>query len=262
MRADKVPMEWVAGDVQDKRSLIKALEGVEKVIHLVGIIVPSGRNTFEAVHAVGTHNVVDAARQAGIKKIIHMSALGTHANAESNYHRTKWKGEVYVRYSGLPYTIFRPSIIFGPGDKFLNMFAGMIRCMPVIPLVGGGVNRLQPIWVEDVAECFARALDNPASDGKMYELGGPQDYSMRDLMEILMQVEGRKRRMLSIPMPLMQLQAAVLQLLPSPPITLDQLRMLKVNNTCDASPAIRDFEIRMAELEPTLRTYMGNCPER
>lgn len=249
--------EWVAGDIGDQGSLIQAMEGVEKVIHLVGIIVPSGENTFQKVHAAGTHHVVEAAKKAGVRKIVHMSALGTHAQAESQYHQTKWKGEVYVRYGGMPYTIFRPSIIFGPGDQFLNMFAGMIKKAPVIPLVGGGVNRLQPVWVEDVAECFVRALDNPASDNKMYELGGPRDYSMRELIEILMELLGKKRPMISVPVALMQIQAFCMEMVfPKPPLTRDQLKMMKTNNICDPSPAIKDLGVQPAELIPVLKTYL------
>ncbi len=262
--ARKVPVgdtsgvEWFAGDVQDQGSLIKAMQGVEKVMHLVGIIVPQGKNTFDAVHAGGTRHVVEAAKKAGVKKIVHMSALGTHAEAKSEYHKTKWKGEVFVRYGGLPYTIFRPSIIFGPGDNFLNMFAGMIRKMPVLPLVAGGRNRLQPVWVQDVAECFVRALDTRASDNKVYELGGPQDYSMRDLMQILMDLTGKRRPMISLPMGWMKLQAGLMEaVLPKPPITRDQLLMMQENNTCDNTPAQKDFGIRFAELIPTLKTYLG-----
>ena len=252
-------VEWAQGDISDSSSLIKSLEGVEKIIHLVGIIVPVWKNTFERVHARGTHHVVEAAKKAGVKKIVHMSALGTHAAAESVYHQTKWKGEVYVRYSGIPYTIFRPSIIFGPGDQFLNMFARMIRLAPLIPLVGGGVNRLAPIWVEDVAEFFVRALDNTASDGKLYELGGPHDYSMRDLMEILMEIVGKKRPMFTVPIPLMRIPAALMELLlPKPPLTRDQLVMLAAHNTCDTRPATQDFGMKLSALEPTLKTYMGS----
>ncbi len=254
--SDKI--QWVAGDIGDAGSLTEAMQGVEQVIHLVGIIVPSGVNTFEKVHALGTHNVVEAAKKAGVKKIVHMSALGTHAEAQSRYHQTKWKGEVYVRYSGINYTIFRPSIVFGPGDKFLNMFARMIKWVPVIPLVGGGHNRLQPIWVEDVATCFVGALDNSASDGKIYEIGGPEDYTMRELMEILMEVLGKKRRMISLPIALMRVQAMLMEvLLPKPPLTRDQLLMLKTNNTCNPEPAEKDFGLRMAKLVPTLKTYLA-----
>ena len=255
---DASRVQWVAGDVGDLGSLKKAMEGIRKVIHLVGIIVPQGNITFEVVHAQGTHNMVEAAKKAGVQKFVHMSALGTSAAAESQYHQTKWKGEVYVRYSGLTYTIFRPSIIFGPGDQFLNMFARMIRFSPVIPLVGGGVNRLQPIWVEDVASFFALALDNPISDNKVYELGGRKDYSMRELMQILMDTLGKTRPMISIPMPLMRMQAAWMEmLLPKPPLTRDQLLMMKMPNTCDPGPAARDFGIQLSELEPKLRTYLG-----
>src|SRR5258706_6354744 len=143
--------ELKTGDVQDAETLRAAIEGCDAVIHLVGIIREVGTQTFENVHARGTQNVIAAAQRAGVKRFVYMSALGTRANAVSRYHQTKWAAEEIVRGSGLDWTIFRPSIIYGPGDNFVNLFANLSRFSPVVPLVGGGRSKFQPVSVENVA---------------------------------------------------------------------------------------------------------------
>ena len=140
--------EVYVGDVLDAASLDGALSGMDAVIHLVGIIIEVGESTFENVHSRGTGNIVAAARQAGVKRFVHMSALGTRANAASRYHQTKWAAEELVRRSGLDFTIFRPSLIYGPEDQFVNMFARIIRLSPVVPLIGSPSARFQPVAVE------------------------------------------------------------------------------------------------------------------
>ena len=163
-----------AGDVVEPDTLTDAFAGAEAVVHLVGIIGECGPATFDRVHRTGTENALAAAREAsGIRRFIHMSALGTRPRAASRYHQTKWAAEEAVRASGLDWTVFRPSVIFGPGDQFLNLFARMSRWTPVLPLMGSGQGRLQPVAVEDVATAFARALTAPRAVGQVFDLCGP-----------------------------------------------------------------------------------------
>jgi NADH dehydrogenase len=153
--------EFCQGDVLEASLLSAALAGADAVIHLVGIISEIGRQTYENVHTRGAENLVAAAKAAGVRRFVQMSALGVRANAVARYHKSKWAAEECVRASGLDWTIFRPSIIYGPGDGFVNLFARMSRWLPVLPVMGSGKNLMQPIAVEDVARCFVGALATP-----------------------------------------------------------------------------------------------------
>lgn len=247
----------VVGNVLRPESLKPAMEGVEGVIHLVGIIFERREGGFHEVHVNGTQNVLAVAQEAGVKRYVHMSALGTRPNAVSRYHQTKWEAEEAVRASGLPYTIFRPSIIFGPGDEFINVFARIIRRLPVIPVAGTGKTPLQPIWVKDLARCFVAALSKEGAVGKIYEAGGPEKLMLEAILDAVARVLGKKRRIkVHIPMALMEVNAALLKWLPNPPVTQDQLIMLREDNTCDITPLVQDFGITLSPFEATLRTYL------
>ena len=249
-------VDVVAGDILRPESLKPAMEGVEGVIHLVGIIFERWGAGFREVHVDGTRNVLAAAQGAGVRRYVHMSALGTRRNAVSRYHQTKWEAEEAVRASGLPYTIFRPSIIFGPGDEFINVFARMIRRLPIIPVAGTGKTPIQPIWVKDLAKCFVAALSKEGARGKIYEAGGPEKLTLEAILDTVARVLGKRRGKIHIPMALMEVNAALLQFLPKPPVTKDQLTMLREDNTCDVSALVRDFGITLSPLEATLRTYL------
>ncbi|MGH2395080.1 MAG: complex I NDUFA9 subunit family protein, partial [Candidatus Limnocylindria bacterium] len=168
-------IERVEGDVLVRQGLEEGMAGCQAVIHLVGIIreQPSRGITFEQVHTQGTINVIDAAAAAGVRRFLHMSALGTRPNARSRYHRTKWAAEEAVRASGLRWTIFRPSIIYGRGDQFVTMLAYFVGRYPVMPVIGSGRQRLQPVPVEHVAEGFARGVVTGDAEKQTYEVGGP-----------------------------------------------------------------------------------------
>jgi uncharacterized protein YbjT (DUF2867 family) len=232
------------GDVVNGTGLERGVEGCEAVIHLVGIIVEKGQNTFAAVHHVGTRNVVDAAKRAGIKRFVHMSALGVRAGVAA-YQNSKWKGEQEVHNSGIPYCILRPSLIFGPGDGFVTQMMDIMRKAPLLrPVPGDGQSKYRPVFIGDVTACFARALITGEATNQTIELGGADELSLNEVLEEIARCAGVRKRALHIPMPLMLLGAALAQnLLPNPPVTVDQLRMLREGSTCDIGAMKRIFGI-------------------
>jgi uncharacterized protein YbjT (DUF2867 family) len=251
-----------AGDVVDAPSLAGALEGIEAVIHLVGIISEVGTNTFEKVHTRGTENMVTAAQQAGVKRFVQMSALGTRPNAVARYHRSKWAAEELVRRSGLDWTIFRPSIIYGSKDHFVNLFAAISRYSPVVPVMGSGRSRLQPVPVADVAACFVGALSKPHSIGQTYDLCGKDVLSFVGVLDAILAVTGRKRLKLHVPMGLARLQAAALEIIfprllgKAPPLNRDQLLMLNEDNVGDPRPANTLFGINPISFGEGIEAYL------
>ncbi|MBI2178551.1 MAG: complex I NDUFA9 subunit family protein [Candidatus Tectomicrobia bacterium] len=250
----------VRGDVT--ASSVDQLAGLmakcEAVVHLAGIIVEKGTAGFEAVHTEGTRRVLAAAERAKAKRFLHMSALGTRENAVARYHQTKWAAERIVRGSQIPWTVFRPSIIFGERDEFLNVFAGIARRSPAVPVIGPGRGRLQPIWVEDVARCFAGALARPETQGQSYDLGGERAYALEELLRMVAAALGKRRMFIHLPVPLARLQARLFNLLPGkPPFTEDQVTMLGEDNVCDPGPMKRAFGFEPRSLEDYLKERFG-----
>ena len=247
----------VVGDILQPETLTKALEGVDAIIHLVGIIVETKGASFEAIHHQGTINIVTAAQKAGIKRFIQMSALGSSPAAASRYHQTKGKAEEYLRASGLDYTIFRPSIIFGPEDQFINWLCQVIRYSPIIPIIGPGTNKLQPIYVENVAECFIQALNKTDTIGRSYDLGGPEQFTTEGLIDLLLKLLNKNRLKIHLPIPLMKLNAGLMErFLPNPPLTQDQLLMLQQDNICDTEPVIKDIGLQLMSLDKVISQYL------
>jgi uncharacterized protein YbjT (DUF2867 family) len=229
-------IERVEGDVLMPQNLADDMGGCQAVIHLVGIIRedPARGTTFHTVHTRGTRNVIQAAAAAGIRRYLHMSALGTRPEARARYHQTKWAAEEAVRASGLAWTIFRPSVIYGRGDHFVTMLAGMIDRLPVVPVIGRGRQLLQPAPVEHVAEGFARALALPATEKQIYEVAGPDIVSMVALLDLIGAALGRRRvRKVHLPLRLMRPLTRLLHRLPGYPVTPDQLVMLEEDNFGD-----------------------------
>lgn len=250
-------VELVKGDITKAEGIYDALLGSDAIIHLVGIIFEKGENSFEDVHYQGTINMVTAAKQAKVRRFLHMSALGTRPDAQSSYHRTKYRGEQCVIKSGLDYTIFRPSLVFGPRDKSINLFMKMIRLMPIFPIIGSGKGRTQPVCVSDVAKAFVSSIENRNTFGKIYELGGPEAVTYEELFDLIMEVIGMKRKKIHIPVQLIRPMAAIYELLQIPVISRDQLIMLEEDNTCDNSTAARDLEIRFQGLKDYLAEHLG-----
>ena len=253
-------IERVEGDVLARQSLDAGLSGCDAVVHLVGIIRerPAINATFERVHVQGTQNVLDAAAAAGVRRYLHMSALGTHVGARSRYHRTKWAAEEAVRSSPLPWTIFRPSIIYGPGDEFVTMLRGMIEGLPVVPVIGSGRQKLQPVPVAQVAQGFARALALEASVKHTYDVGGPDAVSMVELLDAIAAALSRRRPLkVHVPVGLVRPVTRLLYRLPGYPLTPDQLLMLEEDNTCDPSAFYSTFALTPVPLAAGLRAMFA-----
>ena len=229
-------VEQVEGDVTLPETFAGMVKGCDVTVNLVGIIREfAGRGiTFERLHVEATRNVIAAAKAAGVTRHLQMSALGTRADAPSGYHRSKFEAEEEVRGSGLDWTIFRPSIVFGPKDDFVNKLAGYIRSYPAIPVIGDGNYRLQPISAADVARCFTMALGMPETVGRTFELCGPDRLPYNELLDTIGRVLG-KRHVAKIPNPLPIMKAIVplLQGFSFFPVTMDQILMLTEENICD-----------------------------
>jgi NADH dehydrogenase len=255
-------VQLVQGDVVQGTGLDKdkdeGMKDCDAVIHVVGIIGETGKNTFERVHHLGTRNVVEAARRNQIARFIQMSALGVRADGVSEYQTSKWKGEEAVRQSGIPYCILRPSLIFGPGDGFVTQMLDIMRKAPLFrPVPGNGKPRFRPVFVEDVAACFTQALTNPAATNKTIELGGADELSLKEVLAEIAGCAGIRKRAVHVPLPLMFVGAALAQtLLPRPPVTVGQLRMLKEGSTCDIGPMMQIFGLSPVGFRAGLRSYL------
>lgn len=249
LEAQNDGMDWVRGSVLCPNDLRQGMQGCDAVIHLVGIIGEIGDQTFERVHQEGTLRVLEAALTSGVRRIVHMSALGTRPEAASRYHQTKWAAEEAVRSSGLDWTVFRPSLIYGPGDGFVNLFAGMSRWSPVLPVIGRGTSLLQPVSVDCVARAFARALDSKAAVHQTYDLCGFDRLNLPQILQTLLQITRRRRVIVRIPRALAWYPTAVLEwvfprVLRRPaPLSRDQILMLEEDNVGNPEAAGRDFQI-------------------
>lgn len=229
-------IELVEGDVTRLETFQQALGGCDAVVNLVGIIreFPSKGVTFERLHVQATANLLAAAAGSGIRRYLQMSALGARPAAVSAYHQTKWRAEESVRGSGLEWTIFRPSLIFGPHDAFINMLAAQLRLAPVMPVIGSGSYRLQPVHADDVARCFALALEMPGTIGQVYELCGADRVSYEELIDMIAAALGRQRLFKPhLPLGLMKLIIPIAQGIPRFPVTADQLQMLLEESICN-----------------------------
>lgn len=254
-------LKWFRGSVVTGEGLKDFLSEAETVIHLVGIIREAGSNTFKTVHHQGSLNVIQATKTAGIRRYLHMSALGTREGAVSNYHRTKWAAEEAVRTSGLNWTIFRPSIIYGPGDAFINMLADTLRKTPLMPVFGGGRNLMQPVYVGDVAKSFAAALERSECIGKLYELGGPDIYHFKDILNLTAKTIDKKRYFIPLPMWMVRPPVSILQSMGIKlPITTDQLQMLQEDNIRKAGDDIDELGIQWTGFEEGIKQYLVPGP--
>jgi NADH dehydrogenase len=248
----------VAANIRDDASVAAAVAGSDAVINLVGILYEGGRQTFEAVHHEGAARIARAARAAGAARLVQVSAIGAALQARSDYARTKAAGERAALAEFPEATIIRPSILFGPEDDFFNRFAAMARVSPALPLIGGGHTRFQPVYVCDVAAAIVAALDDAASAGGTYELGGPGAYSFRALMELMLAEIGRKRFLVPVPFQAAGALAFFLEILPRPPLTRDQVRSLRSDNVASPGAAgFGQFGISPTALEVILPTYLS-----
>jgi uncharacterized protein YbjT (DUF2867 family) len=253
------------GDVVRGVGLGKATEGMDAIIHLVGIISEVGQQTFESVHVGATRALLDAARTAGVRRFVHMSALGARPGADARYHRTKHAAEELVRGSGLAWTIFRPSLIYGVGDGFINLFIRMSRFSPILPVIGSGRSRFQPVAVDDVALCFVKALVEPNAENRTFDLCGTEALTLGEIIDAILRVTGRRRGRIRIPAGLARVQASILEVVyplvmrQAPPLNRDQIIMLEEGNVGDSEAARQLFGWRAQPLAQGLERYFKSA---
>lgn len=260
----------VAANIRDDASVTAAIAGSDAVINLIGILFERGRQDFDAIHAEGAARIARVAASEGVGRLIHISSIGADPQAEANYARTKGQGEQAVREAFKDATILRPSILFGPEDKFFNFFAGIARLVPALPLIGGGHTRFQPVYVCDAAEAIVTALSRTDAVGKTFEIGGPQSYSFRELMEMMLSIIERRRFLIPVPFWLTAIEGAVVEtslnilakiagtIVPAPPITQDQVRLLRMDNVASGElPGLAELGITPTGLDVILPTYLA-----
>lgn len=253
-------IQLVQANLRYRKSIDAAVKGSDVVINLVGILAESGRQKFDAVQAFGARAVAEACR-AEKAKLIHMSAIGADVDSASGYGKTKGEGEEGVREVLKDAIIMRPSIVFGQEDEFFNRFGAMARFAPALPLIGGGTTRFQPVYVGDVAEAFALAVEGKVPAGKTYELGGPQTPTFRECLELLLKEIGRKKRLVSLPWFVAGMMGKALGWLPGAPITSDQVEMLKTDNVVSQDAIKQNRTLEGIGITPTpmaaiLPTYL------
>lgn len=249
-----VPMRC---DIRKEEEVALALNGADLAINLIGILYEKGASTFQALHADGAGRIARLAKSLGVATLVQVSAIGASKESTAAYARTKAEGEEQVRQAFPEAVIIRPSVVFGPQDGFFNLFGAMARISPALPLIGGGLTKFQPVYVGDVAEAIVRAATDPKQAGKTFELGGPAVYSFRQLLEILLKQIGRRRCLLTIPFGLASFQAFFAEKLPKPPLTRDQVELLKTDNVCSGTlPGLAELGIAPRSVEVELPSYV------
>jgi NADH dehydrogenase len=247
--------ELAVGDVTEPASLRAAVTGVDAVVHLVAII-KGTRSEFERIMAQGTRDLVAAAREAGVRRFVLASALGLDERSKDAvpYYAAKWEMERALKESGLEYVILRPSFVFGKDGGVLPTFVRLARFAPVTPIIGPGTQRLQPIWVEDVAEYYSRSVDLSAAANRTFEVGGPDAPTWNEFWDRLKRALGARRPSLHVPFGVMRVQATLLEKLPGAPITRDQLKMLELGDNIVTDPtAVETFQLPLVPLDEQLR---------
>jgi uncharacterized protein YbjT (DUF2867 family) len=247
----------VTADVRDQASVAAAIAEADAVINAVSAYVEKGGVTFEAVHIRGAENVAREAVAAGVAHLVLVSGIGADPDSSSPCIRARGRGEVMVRQAFPGATIVRPGAMFGPGDALFATLAELARLLPVLPLIGGGT-RLQPVFVEDVAEAIANIVTDPGSVGQAYELAGPRVYTLRELVNMTLRIMGKRRLLIPVPFAVAEIQARVFEFLPNPPLTTGQVDLLKVDNVASKTlPGFQDLKIRPKTVEEVLPTYIG-----
>lgn len=245
-------------NVRNQASVERAVRGSDIVINLVGILYESGAQTFGAVHVDAAERIAKASKQAGVRHLIHMSALGADRAHEAGYARSKAVGEELAATEFPGATILRPAVVFGRDDDFFNRFARILALSPVFPLVDGGKMKMQPVWVQDLAEAILRIIETPDQQGKTWEFTGPDIYSLRDLMSKILDATGRKCLLLPVPAGVMSVMAFFMGLIPGrPPLTTDQVKLLKVDNVASGQyPNLADLGITAGRIDAIVPQYL------
>lgn len=247
-----------SADLADEQALTALLRGSDAVVNLVGILYETSRQRFDDVHGKLPGRIGRAAAAAGVKHMVQLSAIGADPEASSAYARSKAEGERTIKEAFKPAVILRPSIVIGPEDEFFNRFAALTKISPVLPLIGGGKTKFQPIYVADVAAAIVKALDLNAAQGETFELGGPKVYSFAELMRIMLQVIDRKRWLVNLSFGLASFKARFWELLPNPLLTRDQVELLKTDNIVgDGAKTLSDLAILPTPIETVLPDYLA-----
>jgi NADH dehydrogenase len=247
--------------VHDRASVVAAIAGADAVVNAVSAYVEKPGATFESVHEQGPGTLAQEAAAAGVARIVLVSGIGADAESRSPYIRARGRGELAVRQAFPGATIVRPSAMFGPGDALFGTLADIVRLLPVVPLIGGGRTRLQPVYVEDVAEGIARMLANRATVGQTYELAGPGVYTLRELVGFALRLMDKRRLLLPVPFAVAEIQARLFELLPRAPLTSGQVDLLRADNVASgALPGLRDLDILPKAIEDIVPTYIGRPP--
>lgn len=245
-------------DLTKADTITKAIEGSDYVINLVGLLFEKGKQDFASAHAKGPERLAKIAKEQGVKKFIHMSALGVGKHNKAKYTRTKAMGEKAVLAAFPEATIIRPSVVFGPEDNFFNQFAKMTAVSPFLPLIGGGTNQMQPVYVADVAKAFAAIIQKQGTEGIIYEIGGPTAYSFKALMELILTTIDKKRTLLPIPFIVAKFIAFFMEFMPTPLLTRDQVELLKTDNILDGScPGLKELGITPTSVEAVLPAMLA-----
>jgi uncharacterized protein YbjT (DUF2867 family) len=236
-RLKGLDVDWAEGDVTRPETLTPAMQGATAIIHTVAIAIEKGGRTYEKINYQGTVNVVEAAKAAGVRRFINMSQLGADSRLPYRFLASKGKAQEYVAASDLDWTAFRPSVIWGPEDEFANTFVRLIPFSPIIfPIVGDEEAKFQPVWVEDLVTCIVKALDDPGTIGKEYEVGGPEVLTLEEIERRTLKAIGARRLMVPFPMPVLRIVVTLMEaLLPAPPVTRSLLELLAVKNVTSAN---------------------------
>jgi NADH dehydrogenase len=248
----------VPADVRDQASVAAAIAGADAVVNTVSAYVEKGDLTFEAVHVQGAETVARETVAAGVPRLVLVSGIGADADSGSPYIRARGRGEQMVQQMFPEATIVRPGAMFGPGDALFGTLAELARLLPILPLIGIGSTRLQPVFVEDVAEAVANILTDPATVGRIYELAGPGVYTLRELVTMTLHLMRKRRLLIPMPFAVTEIQARLFELLPNPPLTTGQVDLLKADNVVSGTlPGFRELNIQPKTVEEVVPTYIG-----
>lgn len=243
-------------DIRNEQELESIIAGSDAVINLVGLLFSKGEQNFHNCHLKGAVNVANLCNKHKVKSLVHISALGVDKASGSSYAATKFAAEKEIQKIFPSSIIIRPSVIFGPDDNFINMFAMITKLSPVFPLIGGGKTKFQPVYVEDVAKLVIVAMNEKSAEGKILEVGGPKVYTMKEIIEFILKTTKRKRLLFALPDTIASIQAFVFERFPKPPLTRDQLKLLKYDNVVTTKNALVEYELPLTSMESVVPNYI------
>ena len=253
-------VQVLRADVRDPASVAAAVAGADAVVNAVSAYVEKAGVSFESVHVQGARTLAQEAFAAGVARLVLVSGIGADPQSASPYIRARGRGELAARQAFPGATVVRPGAMFGPGDALFGALADIVRLSPVVPLIGGGRTRVQPVYVEDVAEAIARVLAERGSAGQTYELAGPGAYTLRELVGFVLRLLGKRRLLVPVPFAVAEVQARLFELLPSPPLTTSQVDLLRRDNLASGElPGLSELGIRAKAIEDIVPTYVGRA---